>query len=46
MGLFSDSGGIPEQAHLDPKDGFARVIREKDRNVGVYSLLGICLPCR
>lgn len=44
--LFSDSGGIPEQAHLDPKDGFARVIQEKDRNVGVDYLSGICLILR
>lgn len=43
MDLFSDNGGIPEQAHLDPKDGFVRVMGEKDRNVGVYYLLGMCL---
>lgn len=43
--LFSDSGGVPAQAHLEPEDGFARVMGKKEREVGVYYLPGISLIC-
>lgn len=45
MDLFSNTGDLPEQAHLDPEEKFARVMGEKERKDGVYYRSGICLIC-
>lgn len=41
MDLFSDSGDVPEEAHLDSEDGFVRVMVKKEREADVYNTSGM-----
>lgn len=41
MDVFSGSGGVPEEPHLDSEDGFVRVMVKKEREAGDYNISGM-----